>query len=262
MNIPDILALDFDGVLCDGMREYFEASRRTYIRVWPDEQAPSEELFPAFRALRPVIMTGWEMPVLLRALVQGYSQVAMLQNWEAVRDALVHADSPQGKALGHTLTQTLDEVRRAWIAATADDWLARNVPYCPLDDTRRLLAEPECAVLVTTKEGEFARQILDHWGVHLADIQGKEAGTHKCDNLRALIAQYTATHGRRPVLWFVEDRLETLQHVTTHADLEDVGLFLATWGYNTPEVRASVQDHGRIRLLGLEQFRGGLTTWQ
>jgi len=27
-------------------------------------------------------------------------------------------------------------------------------------------------------------------------------------------------------------------------------------------VRASVQDHGRIRLLGLEQFRGGLTTWQ
>ena len=89
MNIPDILALDFDGVLCDGMREYFEASRRTYMRVWPDEPAPSEELFPAFRALRPVIMTGWEMPVLLRALVQGYSQAAMLQNWEAVRDALV-----------------------------------------------------------------------------------------------------------------------------------------------------------------------------
>jgi hypothetical protein len=39
-------------------------------------------------------------------------------------------------------------------------------------------------------------------------------------------------------------------------------LFLATWGYNTPEVRASVQKHGRIRLLGLEQFRGGLTAWR
>jgi len=105
---------------------------------------------------------------------------------------------------------------------------AGHAPYCPLDDVRRLLAELECAVLVTTKEGEFARQILDHWGVHLADIQGKEAGTHKCDNLCAFIAQYAATHGRRPVLWFVEDRLETLQHVTTPADLDDVGLFLAT----------------------------------
>jgi hypothetical protein len=174
----------------------------------------------------------------------------------------VPADTPQGKALGATLTHTLDEVRRAWIVATVDDWLARNAPYCPLDEVRRLLAEPECAVLVTTKEGEFARQILDHWDVHLADIQGKEAGTHKCDNLRTLIAQYMVTHGRRPVLWFVEDRLETLQHVTTHADLNDVGLFLATWGYNTPAVRASVPDHGRIRLLGLEQFRSGLTTWR
>lgn len=261
MTIPNILALDFDGVLCDGMREYFEASRRTFMQVWPDEPAPGEELFPVFRVLRPVIMTGWEMPLLLRAIVQGRPAAAMLQHWEAVRDDLMHAGAPQGKALGTTLTNTLDEVRRAWIATTPGDWLARNVPYCPLDDVRRLLAEPECTVLVTTKEGEFARQILAHWGVHLADIQGKEAGTHKCDNLRALIAQYAVAHGRRPTLWFVEDRLETLQHVTTHPDLDNVGLFLASWGYNTPEIRASVQDHGRIRLLTLEQFRCGLTTW-
>jgi len=262
MTIPDILALDFDGVLCDGMREYFEASRRTYRRVWPDEHAPGEELFPAFRALRPVIMTGWEMPLLLRAIVQGRPESAMLQNWEVVRDELLHVGFLQGKALSDLLTTTLDEVRRAWIATIPGDWLACNVPYCPLDDVRRLLAEPECTVLVTTKEGEFARQILDSWGVRLADIQGKEAGTHKCDNLRALIAQYTAVHGRRPALWFVEDRLETLQHVTTHADLDDVGLFLATWGYNTPAIRASVPDDGRICLLELEQFRRGLTVWR
>ena len=123
------------------------------------------------------------------------------------------------------------------------------------------MAEPERAVLVTTKEGEFARQILDHWRIRLADIQGKEAGTHKCDNLRALIADYTAAHGRRPRLWFVEDRLETLRHVTTHADLEDVGLFLAAWGYNTPETRAAVRGDGRVRLLELDQFRRGLAAW-
>ena len=139
MNIPDILALDFDGVLCDGMREYFEASRRTYMRVWPDEQAPGEELFPAFRALRPVIMTGWEMPLLLRAIVQARSKSSLLQNWEAVRDELTKSGQLHGEALVSQLAHTLDEVRRDWIATDRHDWLERHAPYCALDDVRHLL---------------------------------------------------------------------------------------------------------------------------
>ena len=204
MAIPNLLALDFDGVLCDGMREYFETTRRTYLKVWPTDTVPGEDLFPAFRTLRPVIMTGWEMPILLRAIVHGYPITAVLQGWEKVRDALVNDGPLQGTAL---------------VSALA------------------------------------------HWSVHLADIQGKEAGTHKCDNLRGLIADYTKVYGRRPRLWFVEDRLETLQHVTTHADLADVGLFLAAWGYNTEETQAAVQGGGRIRLLALERFRQGLAAW-
>jgi hypothetical protein len=261
MSIPNILALDFDGVLCDGMQEYFETSRRTYMHIWPTETVPGEDLYTAFRALRPVIMTGWEMPLLLRAIVQGCPQATLLQGWEAIRDELVNVGPLRGPELVSALAHTLDEVRRTWIADDPRDWLERNVPYCSLEEVRRLVKEPERAVLVTTKEGEFARQILDHWGVYLADIQGKEAGTHKCENLRALIADYRVAHALRPRLWFVEDRLETLQHVTTHDDLADVGLFLASWGYNTPETRKSVQGDGRIRLLELEQFRHGLAAW-
>jgi hypothetical protein len=261
MTIPNVLALDFDGVLCDGMREYFEASRRSYMKIWPDEKAPGEDTFPEFRALRPVIMTGWEMPLLLRAIIQGRRESIILQDWEGVRHELVNSGPLHGDALAGALTQTLDKVRRRWIATDPRDWLERNVPYCQIEEIRRLVSEPERTVLVTTKEGEFARQILCHWGVRLAGIQGKEAGTHKCDNLRGLIADYMAMHGRRPCLWFVEDRLETLQHVTTHPDLEDVGLFLAAWGYNTPETRASVWGDKRIHLLDLDQFRRGFTSW-
>ena len=148
-----------------------------------------------------------------------------------------------------------------WTPADRAGWIGRNVPYCGLDELRRLVGEAERAVLVTTKEGEFARLILDDWRVKLADIQGKEAGTHKCDNLRALIAAYVTAHGRRPRVWFVEDRLETLEHVTTHPDLEDVGLFLAAWGYNTPAARATAQASKRVHLLELDRFRRGLDAW-
>jgi phosphoglycolate phosphatase-like HAD superfamily hydrolase len=260
-TIPDILALDFDGVLCDGMREYFEASRRTHRRVWPAEALPGEDLFPSFRALRPVIMSGWEMPVLLRAIARGVPPSAIVKDWEAVRDQLVGSGASRGEELVAALKRALDDVRREWIEAAPDDWLARNVPYCGLDELRRVVNEPARAFVVTTKEGEFARLILDRWNVQLADVEGKEAGIHKCENLRALIADDETTRGRRPTLWFVEDRLETLQHVTTHADLDDVGLFLATWGYNTPETREAARRGGRVRLLELDQFRRGLSTW-
>ena len=53
MTPADILALDFDGVLCDGMREYFETTRRTYLRAWPNEKAPGEDLFSAFAHSAP-----------------------------------------------------------------------------------------------------------------------------------------------------------------------------------------------------------------
>jgi phosphoglycolate phosphatase-like HAD superfamily hydrolase len=261
MTIPDILALDFDGVCCDGLREYFEASRRAHARLWPREAMPSAAHFDAFCALRPVILSGWEMPVLLRAIGAGHPAAEILGGWEPVRDAIIQAEPGAAGELVARLGRAIDEVRREWIVTDVAGWLALHRPYTTVEELRALTAEPARSVLVTTKEGEFARLILDHWGVALADVQGKETGAHKCENLRALIAAWAAAHGRRPRLAFVEDRLETLQHVTTHRDLDDVALYLAAWGYNTEAARAGARSDARIRLLTLEQFRRGASDW-
>jgi hypothetical protein len=257
--VPDILALDFDGVCCDGMREYFETSRHTHAQVWAAEPIPAADHLAAFAALRPVIHSGWEMPVLLRAIAHGRTRAEILASWETVCEQVV-AGGP-GPALIELIGRTLDRVRREWIARDAAGWLDLHAPYGALDDLRRLVTEPARAVLVTTKEGEFARLVLERWNVRLADVQGKETGVHKCLNLRGLIDAWVAAHGRRPRLVFVEDRLETLQHVTTHPDLDDVTLFLAAWGYNTETARATAAADPRIRLLTLEQFRRGTAAW-
>lgn len=261
MIVPDILALDFDGVCCDGIREYFETSRLTHARVWSAEAMPAAAHFAAFAALRPVIHSGWEMPVLLRAIAQGRPRAEIVGGWERVREQVVAKGPITGPALIDALGHTLDGVRREWIARDAAGWLDLHAPYGSVEDLRRLVAEPPRAVLVTTKEGEFARLILERWDVRLADVQGKETGVHKCLNLRALIAAWVAAHGGRPRLAFVEDRLETLQHVTTHPDLDDVELFLAAWGYNTAAARATAAADPRIGLLTLEEFRRGTADW-
>ena len=262
MTAPEILTLDFDGVCCDGLREYFETSRRAHARVWPAEPLPSAALFDAFCALRAVILSGWEMPVLVRAIARGHPRAAILSGWEAVRDAITAADPRPAAALVTLLGRALDEVRREWIARDLEGWLALHAPYTTLDELRRLVAEPAQAVLVTTKEGEFARLILDHWSVRLTSVQGKETGAHKCENLRELIGAWAgARGGRRPRLAFVEDRLETLQHVASHRDLDDVRLYLADWGYNTEAAKAVARADERIRLLTLAEFRRGTAAW-
>ena len=261
-DAPLILALDFDGVLCEGAREYFETSRRTCARVWPDQAHAADDLIPAFRELRAVIETGWEMQVLLRAMVDGVPRTRIADEWPATRDALVGRDGRSRAAVIETLKNTVDQVRREWIAADRAGWLGKHDLYVGRDELRRVVGEPAATVIVTTKEGEFAREILAGWGVEVTGIQGKESGSHKCENLRQLIAAHASAHGAPPRLWFVEDRLETLRCVTTHPDLAGVELFLATWGYNTATTREAVRDDPRIRPLALDQFRAGLSTWQ
>ena len=60
MGGPAILALDFDGVLCDGIREYFESAWRTYRRLRPGTPpAPPRGLVERFARLRPLVESGW-----------------------------------------------------------------------------------------------------------------------------------------------------------------------------------------------------------
>ena len=258
---PDILALDFDGVLCEGTREYFETSRRTHAHVWPGHARVGDGLFADFRELRPVIETGWEMPVLLDALVQGVAKASMHDAWGTARDELLARDARGRDRVVAALKSTLDRVRREWIDADGQDWLSRHALYADREAVRRVVQAPARTVIVTTKEGDFARQILEHWAIPVAAIQGKEAGSHKCENLRQLRSAWHEERGTAPALWFVEDRLETLECVRGHADLDDVGLFLATWGYNTPRTREAARRAPRIGLLTLEEFTGPFSRW-
>jgi phosphoglycolate phosphatase-like HAD superfamily hydrolase len=261
---PNILALDFDGVLCDGRPEYFESSCRACRRVWPEAEFDAEPIRDPFYRLRPVIMSGWEMPVLVRAVAAGVDERRVLRAWPEVREAIVAEAGPDRDRLVQSLRSSLDDVRREWIAEDPDGWLRSHMPYADLDAVRRLSAEPRHTAIVTTKEGEFARRILAHWQIDIADVQGKEAGEHKCTNLAELIERHGETSGTS-TLWFVEDRLETLTCVIGCSErdprLTGVRLFLAAWGYTTPADRAAARRNPRIRLLSLSRFARGFAHW-
>jgi phosphoglycolate phosphatase-like HAD superfamily hydrolase len=252
---PAILALDFDGVLCDGMPEYFGAAWRAWRRLQPSvAPEPPSGLFDRFARVRPVVEGGWEMPLVIMALLSGASETEILERWRP--DALL---GTLGRARDE-ITAMLDGVRDEWIAADEADWLDHHRFYPgAIPRLRRLTGGPTRVVIVTTKEGRFARQLLMRQGLDLGveNVYGKEAARPKPVILRELSEAGSAARG----LWFVEDRLKTLDAVKRTSGLDDVGLFLAAWGYNTARDREAARRDGRVVLLSLERFAGDFEDW-
>jgi phosphoglycolate phosphatase-like HAD superfamily hydrolase len=254
---PTILALDFDGVLCDGLMEYFQVAWRTYGQLWQrDSTVLAEDLAPLFYRLRPVIETGWEMPVLLQALRQGVPETQILQNWVAIAPQILADSQLDAKTIGTALDRQRDE----WVATDLDSWLALHRFYPGvIERLQSVISSSVYPVIISTKEGRFIKQLLQERGIELSDAQiiGKESQRPKHQVLRELAAAHNALSS----IWFVEDRLKTLLSIQPHADLAAIRLFLADWGYNTEQEREAAQQNSRIELLSLKNFAQDFSKW-
>jgi phosphoglycolate phosphatase-like HAD superfamily hydrolase len=257
-NSPTILALDFDGVVCDGLIEYFEVAWRTYCQIWsPVDDTLPDDLALRFYRLRPVIETGWEMPILIKALIAGFSDAQILQSWTTITAEILVANNLEAKAVS---TQ-LDNLRDEWIEKDLDGWLSLHRFYPGVIERLKITLETEVQLyIVTTKEGRFVKQLLQQEGVNLSseNIFGKEVKRPKYATLRELIKK---ANTESVSLWFVEDRLKTLQLVQQQSDLNHVKLFLADWGYNTQLEREAGKNDSRIQLISLSHFTYDFTTW-
>jgi phosphoglycolate phosphatase-like HAD superfamily hydrolase len=254
-QLPDILALDFDGVICDGLREYFVTTKEAYQRIWLESVA--ESFAPSFYRLRPVIETGWEMPILLRALVLGVAEIEIVNNFQAIARQITEKE----KLSKQTLVNQLDGVRDKWIRHDLADWLGLHRFYPGvIEQLRQIINSTTQLYIVTTKEGRFVKQLLQQEGIDLspAQIIGKESKRPKYETLR-ILRDHHQQLGTTIKMTFVEDRLEALQEVAQQADLEFVELYLADWGYNFQSDRLLASQTQRIKLLSLAGFPEDLT---
>lgn len=253
---PSVLALDFDGVLCDGLKEYFKTAWMAYCNLWqPSEKTPPAGLAASFYRLRPVVETGWEMPLVLKAVEDGFTEIELLADWPTIAKQLVsHYNLDPA-----TLMAEVDGLRDRWIAADVDSWLAEHRFYPGVSDRLKAILQTDTQItIISTKEGRFIQQLLQKEGIDLTDLQilGKEVKRSKANILKELIQIFpTAT------FWFVEDRLKTLQAIQPQPELAGVALFLADWGYNTPAERLFAEQNPNLHLLSLHQFNQDFSAW-
>ncbi len=259
VTAPKILALDFDGVICDTVQELLRSTWHVYREIWGTrDDGPPPEAAAAYVRLRPALEIGWESPVLLRAIIEGVPEAELLQGFQTVWSQRILKAHHLNQA---DLAARFDAARDAWIRTDLRSWLASNHFYPGIAERLRLIVASDAQVFVlTTKEGRFAHLLLEQNGVKLptAHVWGKERTRPKADLLRVMHEKQGVAYGD---IWFVEDRLKTLQSITQAADLETVALFLATWGYNTPAEQKEARADGRIILLTLGQFCAEFAAW-
>ncbi len=252
---PGALALDFDGVLCNGLKEYFQTSLKAYRCLWPDvDAAPVLEWEPLFGRLRPVVETGWEMPLVLKAIQMGYQEADILLNWPQIRERILTQLQLTPRQIG----LQVDTLRDQWLTDDLPSWLALHEFYPGVSEQLRQWVNLNLPLfIITTKESRFVQTLLLQHGIEFAaaDIFGKDCQQPKYQTLQQLQAQGLTN------IWFVEDRFPTLTNIRQHEDLQSIVLFLGDWGYNTEGDRKAAAHHDSIHLLSLNRFTQPFEQW-
>lgn len=248
-----LLVFDFDGVLVDGMPEYWWAARAAAQLLDPSLELP-EQAPAGFVRLRPSIHKGWEMVLVAAELARGAAAGSP--------DSLIEADD-YAAALGPALARwgwtpdrlqvVLEEVRAEALQRGREVWLRRHRFYPGVvERLGRLSAEGADWGVLTTKGGAFAAEILAASGLRPSCLYGHEQGS------KPEVLLQLRQRGRP--LWFLEDRRPTLEAVRATAGLEAVRCFLVSWGYLAPGDALGLDEAG-IGWLTPERFAAPLAHW-
>lgn len=233
---PSVLALDFDGVICDALEE---CALVTWLGIHPHD-------------------TSIAGPAQLAAVPQDFlDRFAKVRDYSRLLDHFVVAHLPEAAAIGsqadfdrlfealdpayvRKFTQTATAARDWFRTQESDFWLDLHTLYPGLDALLRRF--DGSVVVVTAKDADSVRAILGRHGLGdtVAEIFG-ETGA-KAEAVLDVSARWEVPTER---ITFIDDNLTNAVRVAATGARSR----WAQWGYQTPEHRAEAE---RLALTPLE----------
>ncbi len=256
MTKGPLLVFDFDGVLIDGMNEYWWSSKAACLQLIEQHCKPNffpQQIPESFKFLRPWVHHGWEMVVIAAEVLFPKNQSPLdakvfSENYSAnIKEALKTRDwKPTA------LQKSLENVRHKALLLDKQAWISRHRPFPKVIERLNLFKDEgiNWAVL-TTKGSKFTSELLEYFELKPHLVHGRESGS-KVDVLLKLATKYS-------LMGFVEDRLATLENVTNTPRLSSLPCYLASWGYLKPSDHMSLPRS--IHLLDPETLATPLASW-
>ena len=248
-----VLALDFDGVLCDSSREVFVVAVDTFADLEPasellerllplranaaggDSGHRESEIYTRFCDLLPLGNRAEDFGVSLRA-VENEIAISDQNDYDAFYQTIEH------EWLKRYHTRFYD-CRERLRAADVRAWRKLHLPFPGFADLLRRHMERTRPAVATAKDARSVELLLDELGFEgifkREMIVDKETGIEKTRHLRVLQKRTGVDFSD---ITFVDDKVS---HLVKVAELGVRGV-LAGWGFNTE------REHDLARQLGFE----------
>lgn len=247
-----ILALDFDGVLIDGLREVFLNAVNTYQSMTGNmffseekldfdafEKYPGlEKYYDEYRRLYCFGQGGHFHYVIIHAIVLG----GTVENEEDIDKVMKGCKDDELEKAGKLFYELREELR----AKDPEKWMNLHTVFREITDKLVELPADIKPVVATAKDKKSVEVLLEHFGVGPMEILDKEYGLNKKVHMERLIQEYELSSDD---ICFVDDRLP----VVLKAKETGVKCFIATWGSNNAKQREIAVASG-IELLDLDEF--------
>jgi len=247
-----IFLFDFDGVIVDGMDEYWNSSllacekylNSPYISV---DQKLYKRVPNTFKEIRPWVKYGWEMVLIVHEIVKTENPIKIIDKDDFINNYHQNCQRilKNNSWIAEDLQKILDKSRKYQIYKDFESWVNLHKPFFEVTNFMKELSNREIKTgVITTKGKIFAEKILKQLNIFPEYIFGYESGT-KIKIAEKLTQTYE-------ILGFIEDRKKTLIDIKQHSETSHIPCFLADWGYLKESDRYNLNNE--IKLLKLDNL--------
>ena len=247
-----LFLFDFDGVIVDGMNEYWHSCLLAFEKYLNNadlliDQNLYKKVSNTFIEIRPWVKYGWEMLIIVHEIIKkehplnNNNKTDFLNKYHQNCEEILLDNS----WISEELQKCLDKSRQYQIDRDFDNWVNLHKPFYEVLDFIEKIKKKEIKTgIITTKGKLFAENILKKLNIIPELIFGYESGT-KVEIATKLSNEYE-------IIGFIEDRKKTLVDIKQNNKTKHIPCFLADWGYLKNTDRNNL-PYG-IKLLKLENL--------
>ena len=255
MSSQKIFLFDFDGVIVDGMNEYWHSSllacekylNSPFISV---DQKLYKRVPNIFKEIRPMVKYGWEMVLIVHEIIKTEHPIKNPKKDDFINNYHLTCQKilKDNYWIAEDLQKILDKSRKYQIDKDFKKWVNLHNPFFEVIDFMKELRKRGIKTGIITTKGEiFAASILKELNIFPEFIFGYESGT-KIKIAEKLTEDYE-------ILGFIEDRKKTLTNIKQNSKTSHIPCFLADWGYLKESDRYNLSNEIKlIKLASLEQL--------